>query len=409
MTYDLLSGLRVVEGASFIAAPSCCLHMLQMGAEVIRFDPIGGGPDHGRWPKSPGGASLYWEGLNKGKKSIALDLGRPEGRELAQRLAAAPGEQGGLFVTNYPVDGFLSHDKLAALRPDLISLRVMGWADGRPAVDYTVNAAIGIPMMTGPESLGDAPVNHVLPAWDLLTGAYAAFALLAAERRRRETGAGQEIRLPLADVALMSLGHIGQVAEVVVGGADRPRMGNDLFGAFGRDFPIKDGRLMVVGLTKRQWTGLIEALDLKSAVAAIEAEAGVSFAADEGLRFIWRERLNPLFAAAMASRTEADLGPVFDKLGVCWGPYRTVQSSMADPRVWRPESALFEDVTHPSGHTYPTPGPAIDFTGQSRAAPPRAPRLGEHTDEVLAEVLGLAGGEIGRLHDAGLVAGAKAD
>ncbi len=409
MTYDLLSGLRVVEGASFIAAPSCCLHMLQMGAEVIRFDPIGGGPDHGRWPKSPGGASLYWEGLNKGKKSIALDLGRPEGRELAQRLAAAPGEAGGLFVTNYPVDGFLSHDKLAALRPDLISLRVMGWADGRPAVDYTVNAAIGIPMMTGPESLGDAPVNHVLPAWDLLTGAYAAFALLAAERRRRETGAGQEIRLPLADVALMSLGHIGQVAEVVVGGADRPRMGNDLFGAFGRDFPIKDGRLMVVGLTKRQWTGLIEALGLKAEVVAIEAEAGVSFAADEGLRFIWRERLNPLFAAAMAGRTEVELGPVFDKLGVCWGPYRTVQSSMADPRVWRPESALFTDVAHPSGHTYPTPGPAIDFTGQARAAPPRAPKLGEHTDQVLAELLGLASGEIGRLHDAGLVAGPKAD
>jgi 2-methylfumaryl-CoA isomerase len=407
MTYDLLSGLRVVEGASFIAAPSCCLHMLQMGAEVIRFDPIGGGPDHGRWPKTPGGASLYWEGLNKGKKSIALDLGRPAGRELAQRLAAAPGDSGGLFVTNYPVDGFLAHDKLAALRRDLISLRVMGWADGRPAVDYTVNAAIGIPMMTGPESLGEAPINHVLPAWDLLTGAYAAFALLAAERRRRETGAGQEIRLPLADVALMSLGHIGQIAEVVVGGADRPRMGNDLFGAFGRDFPIADGRLMVVGLTRRQWTGLIEALDLKAQVAAIEEELGVSFAADEGVRFVWRDRLNPLFGAAMASRTEADLGPVFDQLGVCWGPYRTVQSALADPRVMPPRSPLFSDVAHPSGHSYPTPGPAIDFRGMVRATPPRAPRLGEHTDEVLAEVLGMASGEIGRLHDAGLVAGAK--
>jgi 2-methylfumaryl-CoA isomerase len=407
MTYDLLSGLRVVEGASFIAAPSCCLHMLQMGAEVIRFDPIGGGPDHGRWPKAPGGASLYWEGLNKGKKSIALDLGRPAGRELAQRLAAAPGDSGGLFVTNYPVDGFLAHDKLAALRRDLISLRVMGWADGRPAVDYTVNAAIGIPMMTGPESLGEAPINHVLPAWDLLTGAYAAFALLAAERRRRETGAGQEIRLPLADVALMSLGHIGQIAEVVVGGSDRPRMGNDLFGAFGRDFPIADGRLMVVGLTRRQWTGLIEALDLKAQVAAIEAELGVSFAADEGVRFVWRDRLNPLFGAAMASRTEADLGPVFDQLGVCWGPYRTVQSALDDPRVMPPGSPLFSDVAHPSGHSYPTPGPAIDFRGMGRATPPRAPRLGEHTDEVLAEVLGMASGEIGRLHDVGLVAGAK--
>jgi 2-methylfumaryl-CoA isomerase len=403
MTYDLLKGLRVVEGASFIAAPTCCLHMLQMGAEVIRFDPIGGGPDYYRWPKSPGGASLYWEGLNKGKKSIALDLSRPEGRELAQRLAAAPGESGGLFVTNYPVAGFLAHEVLAKLRPDLISLRVMGWPDGRPAVDYTVNAAIGVPMMTGPESLGEAPVNHVLPAWDLLTGAYAAFALLAAERRRRETGAGQEIRLPLADVALMSLGHMGQIAEVLIGG-DRPRMGNDLFGAFGRDFEIEGGRLMVVGLTRRQWTGLIEALGLGDAIAALEAELGVAFAADEGLRFTWRARLNPLFEAAMASRTEADLGPVFDRLGVTWGPYRTLRSALDDPRVVPPDSPLFTQVAHPSGHTYPTPGPAIDLRGHDRAPPPRGPRLGEHTDEVLSDLLGMASGEIGRLHDAGLVA-----
>ena len=179
MTYNLLSDLRVVEAASFIAAPTCGLHLMQMGAEVIRIDQIGGGPDFNRWPKAPSGLSLYWESLNKGKKSVALDLGRPEGRELAQRLAAAPGENGGLFVTNYPVGGFLAHDKLAALRPDLISLRVMGWEDGRPGLDYTVNAALGVPMVTGPASLGDQPVNHVLPAWDLLTGAYAAAVKLA--------------------------------------------------------------------------------------------------------------------------------------------------------------------------------------------------------------------------------------
>jgi 2-methylfumaryl-CoA isomerase len=407
MTYQLLSGLRVVEGASFVAAPTCALHFLQMGAEVIRFDPIGGGPDFTRWPRAPEGPSLYWEGLNKGKKSIALDLGRPEGRELAQRLAAAPGESGGLFVTNYPVEGFLSHAKLAALRPDLISLRVMGWPDGRPAVDYTVNAALGIPMMTGPASMGEAPVNHVLAAWDLLTGAYGAFALLAAERRRRETGAGQEIRLPLADVALMSLGHLGQIAEVTVGG-DRPRMGNDLYGAFGRDFKIKDGRLMIVAISGRQWTGLIEALGIGEAVAALEAEVNVSFAKDEGVRFIWRDRLNPLVEAALATRTQAEIGPVFDKLGVCWGPYHTVAEGLADPRVVPPDSPILTTVTHPSGHSYPTAGPAIDFTGMDRGSPGRAPRLGEHTDEVLAELLGLPSGEIGRLHDQGLVASDKA-
>jgi len=265
-----------------------------------------------------------------------------------------------------------------------------------------------VPLMTGPASLGEAPVNHVLPAWDLLTGAYGAFALLAAERRRRQTGQGQEIRLPLADVALTTLGNLGQIAEVMVNG-DRPRMGNDLYGAFGRDFATKDGqRLMIVAISGRQWTGLVEALGLGEAVNALEAELGVSFARDEGVRFTWRERLNPLVEAAVKTRATAELAPVFDRLGVCWGPYHTVKEGLADPRVVAPDTPVLNTVTHPSGYSYPTTGPAADLAGQTRGTPLRAPRLGEHTDEVLAEVLGLSSGEIGRLHDQGLVASDKA-
>src|SRR5581483_1725973 len=90
--YDLLKGLRIVEGASFIAAPLCGLTFVQLGADVIRFDPIGGGPDFRRWPLAPSGLSFYWEGLNKGKRSIALNLAVPEGRELAIALATVPGQ-----------------------------------------------------------------------------------------------------------------------------------------------------------------------------------------------------------------------------------------------------------------------------------------------------------------------------
>jgi 2-methylfumaryl-CoA isomerase len=403
MTYDLLSDLRVVEAASFIAAPTCGLHLMQMGAEVIRIDQIGGGPDFGRWPKAANGVSLYWESLNKGKKSIAVDLGRPEGRELAQRLAAAPGENGGLFVTNYPVGGFFAHDKLAALRPDLISLRVMGWEDGRPALDYTVNAALGIPMQTGPASLGDQPVNHMLPAWDLLTGAYAAFALLAAERRRRANGKGQEIRLPLADVAIMSLGHMGNIAEAVTTGASRPRLGNDVFGAFGRDFKIKDGRLMIVAISGRQWTGLLEALGVADAVTALEADLGVSFARDEGVRFTWRDKLYPILEPVLAQRTEAELAPVFDRLGVCWGPYRSLNEALTDDQI-AAGNPLLQTIDQPSGEVYPSAGPALNFAGLERGTPGQAPTLGQHTDEVLAELLGMPSGEIGRLHDQKLVA-----
>jgi len=219
--YGLLKGMTVVEGAAFIAGPSCGLYLAQMGAEVIRFDQIGGGPDSARWPLGSKGQSLYWEGLNKGKKSIALNLGTPEGRELAQRIATG-GD--GLFVTNFPVEGFLSYDRLSALRPDLICLRVMGWADGTPAVDYTINASVGVPWLTG-HADDPRPVNHMLPAWDLVAGSYGAFSLLAAERDRQATSRGRELRLALSDLAAATMGNLGNVAEVLLSGvvkADEP-------------------------------------------------------------------------------------------------------------------------------------------------------------------------------------------
>ena len=402
--YDLLNGLRVVEASAFVAGPSCGLYLAQLGAEVIRIDQIGGGPDFRRWPLAPSGDSLYWEGLNKAKKSVALDLGKPEGRELAQRIAAAPGENAGLFVTNFPVEGFLSYARLRALREDIIVARVMGWPDGRPALDYTVNAAIGVPAMTGP-SEHDGPVNHVFPAWDFLTGALAAFSLLAAERNRRETGVGREIRLPLSDVALGSLGALGQIAEAMALGQDRPRYGNAIYGAFGRDFATADGeRLMVVAITPRQWTGLIKVLGLEGPVAALEAERGVSFARDEGVRFQHSDALMPLIEAAVATRKAAELGEAFEANAVCWSQYRTLRRALAEDRYFGPENPILSEHRGPSGERYLAPGFAGTSPTDERRPSPPAKTLGADTEEVLADVLGLSSGEIGRLHDAGLAA-----
>ena len=404
--YGLLKGLRVVEGAAFVAGPTCALHLAQMGAEVIRFDSIGGGPDYRRWPLTPKGDSLYWESLNKSKKSVALNLGSPEGRELAVAIATAPGENAGLFVTNYPVEGFLSYDKLKARREDIICVRVMGWSDGAPAMDYTVNAAIGLPMMTGPVDRPD-PVNHVLPAWDLLGGAYGAFAMMAALHDRRASGHGREVRVPLSDLAATSLAHMGQLAEVLTTGADRQRLGNSLFGAFGRDFLAADGRrLMVVAITPKQWRGIVAALGLTDPVTALEGELGVDFTKDEGARFTHRERLFPYFEAAFAARTSAELAPLLDGQGVTWGPYQSLHeaATTGDPRLFT-ANPVFQTLENPSGMTYPVSGPAGTLAGEPRGPITPAARLGQHTDEVLAEVLGLSSAQIGRLHDAGTVAG----
>ena len=406
--YDLLHDLTVVEGASFIAGPSSALHLAQMGARVIRFDTIGGGPDYYRWPHNARGDSLYWEGLNKGKLSVALDLRRPEGRELAVALVTAPGEGRGLFVTNFPADGFLSHAALSTRRPDLITLRVQGWRDGRNGVDYSVNAAVGVPFMTGPEDLAeDVPVNSVVPAWDLLAGAYGAFSLLAAERRRRGSGQGAEIRLALSDLAIGSLAHLGQVAEASLGG-DRKRYGNALYGAFGRDFVTRDGKaFMIVAITSRQWTGLLDALDLTNAIAALEAELGVSFAVDEGERFRHRTRLCDLIAEAATRRDAEDLFAALERSGVCWEPYQTLRQGIEqDPRLVQGND-MFTPVAHAGGDTYPTPKAMARLMTEVTGPAPRTPRLGEHSAEVLESVLGLSGAALGRLFDEGLVAGPR--
>jgi 2-methylfumaryl-CoA isomerase len=395
----LLAGLTVIEASSFVASPTAGLYLAQMGAEVIRVDQLSGGPDFRRWPQSPAGDSLYWENLNRAKASVALDLGQPAGRELLQALVVATGQ----FLTNFPATGFLAHAPLAARRPDLVTVRVMGRADGGPALDYTVNAAVGIPQITGPADLGDAPVNHVLPAWDLLTGAYAAFAMLAALRHRDATGQGGEMRVPLQDVATGTIANLGMLAEVLTTGANRPRIGNDVFGAFGRDFVTADGkRLMLMAITPRQWTGLVAVLGLGDQVAAVEAARGVSFARDEGLRYAHRDALYPLVEAAVATMTADRLIPALEAAGACWGGYQTMIEAAADPALVT-ANPMFGTAANPSGLDYPAAGAFGAMADAPRAAPRPAPVLGADTDTVLATRLGLSGRELADLREKGVI------
>lgn len=395
-----LSGITVIEGASFIAGPSCGLYLAQLGATVIRFDQIGGGPDYRRWPLAPSGDSLYWEGLNKGKLSVALDLSRAEGRALAQRLATAAD---GIFLTNFPVDGFLAFETLAAMRPDLLCLRIMGWPDGAPAVDYTVNAALGFPMLTGPA--GDArPINHVLPAWDLLTGAYAATVLLAALLDRQKNGQGREMRIALSDVAAIAAANIGMVGEALRPEGMRPRIGNALYGSFGRDFTTRDGvAVMLVALTTRHWRGLVEMLGIAEPVAAVEARNGLSLD-EEGARFRCRAEIEPLVETAIAAMDFAPMAGELDRRGISWARYRPMEEAVrTDPRLFT-QNPLFTPVEQPSGMAYPVPGAAVRF-GTEPPVPARgAHRLGADTEHVLDHFLGIRGDALNRLRTEGIVA-----
>lgn len=396
----ILSGMRVVEGAAFVAAPSGGMTLAQLGADVIRFDMIGGGLDYRRWPVDRHNNSLFWAGLNKGKRSIAVDFRKPEGRELLTQLIAAPGEDAGMFLSNFPARGWLSYDSLKQHRDDLIYLNLTGDRHGGSAVDYTVNCEVGFPFMTG---TGPEPVNHVLAAWDVITGQTLALGVLAAERHRRKTGEGQLVKLALADVALATLGNLGFIAEAQLNNRDREAGGNYLFGAYGKDFVTADGRrVMVVGLTANQWRGLCEATGLGDDFNRLGERLELNLQ-EEGNRFKAREEISKLLQPWFATKHFSEVTAAFDNNGVCWGKYQGVHELVTNDVECSVENPLFQNVEQPGIGTYLTPGSPLDFEVFERTEVKPAPLLGQHTEEILAEELGLSSAEIGLLHDSGVV------
>jgi crotonobetainyl-CoA:carnitine CoA-transferase CaiB-like acyl-CoA transferase len=271
MSEGVLNGVRVIEGSAFVAAPTAGMTLAQLGADVIRFDAPGGGLDWRRWPLNSDGDSLFWSGLQKGKRSIEVDLRSEEGREQLTQLITMPGRGNGIFLTNFPARGWMSYEKLKERRADLIMVVMAGNHDGSSEVDYTVNPSAGFPEAMGPRDSA-VPTNSLMPAWDSIMGGLAVVGLLAALRHRDATGEGQLVEIALSDVAFATVGHLGRIAEVQLEGRDQPRDGNYLYGAFGGDFPTKDGRrVMVVALTGRQWKALKEATGTEAVVRRAHA------------------------------------------------------------------------------------------------------------------------------------------
>ena len=344
---QILKGMRVVEGSAFVAVPLAGMTLAQMGAEVIRFDRIIGGLDAHRWPLARNGQSHFWAGMNKGKKSIAVDMSSERGRELVTQIITAPGEDAGLFLTNLKVRGWMDYPTLSKHRKDLIMVALKGDRLGRPAVDYTVNPALGFPAITGPEG-SDAPVAHALPAWDCIAGNMMVSALLAAERHRLKTGQGQDVEFSLKDAAAAMLGHLGIIGDTATGGAKRTRTGNALYGAYGQDFVCADGqRVMVIGLTDRQWRGLVKQTGTGGQMDALARRLDIDLR-DEGTRFLHRAEITAILAPFFSSHSVSDFAESFESAGL-------------------------------------------------------APALGMQTEEILGDVVRLPDVEIGQLFDSGTV------
>lgn len=400
----ILSGMRVVEGSAFVAVPLAGMTLAQMGADVIRFDRLQGGLDARRWPVTRTGASLFWAGMNKGKRSLAVDIAHPEGQEIISALITAPGPDAGMFLTNLRARGWMDYPALQARRSDLIMVSLTGTRRGEPAVDYTVNPSLGFPMATGPEGSTE-PVSHVLPAWDCIAGQMVVNTLLAAERHRLRRGAGQLAELSLKDVASAMLGHLGIIGEVAVNGVDRAKAGNALYGAYGQDFVLACGRrIMVIGLTDRQWRGLVKITGTAEAMEALSRRLGLDLA-EEGNRWHARHDISAVLRPWFAAHSLTEVAPLFDGASLTWAPFRSFAEAVAQDPDLSTDNPMFHLMDQPGVGSLPVPGSPISFGAFDRVAPAPAPLLGQHSEAILADILGLGAGQIGALMDRGVVAG----
>ena len=377
-----LAGLKVIEISAFVAAPLGAMTLAQLGADVIRIDPLGGNIDANRWPISDDGTSIYWASLNKGKRSVTLDLKSDEGQKIATDLIA----EAGTLVTNLPARGWLSYDNLVQHREDLVMLRLNGSHDGKPAVDYTINAASGFPIITGDD---ERPINNAIPAWDVIAGLYIANGITAAELDRRTSGKGQEINMALSDAMLATVGNLGYIAEVQATGKTRGPLGNGLYGAYGQSFTTSDGReIMVAVISNKHWRGLGQATGLSEKLEMIGPMLDVDLST-EGGRFEAREAIDAVVRPWFAAHTAAEAAAALSGAGVLQGEFQTFEELVNNDPWCSLENPLFSEIEQQGVGTVLAPRVPLSFSGTPAAAAVPAPRLGGDTESVLADVLGL--------------------
>lgn len=383
--YDILKGMRIVELSAFIAAPLAGLTLSQLGADVIRVDPPGGGIDYRRWPLSDNGASLYWTGLNKGKRSVALNLKEEEGREVFRQILRCSGDEGGILLTNLTGPNWLSYDALKQVRPDLIMVSLTGHNDGSAAVDYTVNSAVGVPFATG-HATADDPVNNMIPTWDAVAGLTLATAILAADRHRQRTGEGREIKLALSDVAYSLVSTLGLMTEAEVLERDRPALGNHVYGTFGHNLPTSDGRqVMVAAFTSRQWQSLVDVSETSHSMVKIEAANDMDLS-DEGDRYAVRDEILAILSVWSETKTLAELRTLFDEARVLWGPYQTFRQMVReDPRASL-ANPMFSEIVQPGVGVQRATGSPLNLVGEKRKPVRPASEVGADTETVLNEL-----------------------
>jgi crotonobetainyl-CoA:carnitine CoA-transferase CaiB-like acyl-CoA transferase len=395
---NLFEGVRVLDLSRMLAGPYGSMLLADMGAEVIKVEePDGGDPMRVMGPPFlPEGESAYFLSINRNKKSIALDLARPAGRDVFLDLAARADVVWENFRPGVMPRLGLAYATLAGVNPGLILCSISAYGqDGPyrdwPAFDLALQAMGGAMSLTGEE--GGRPVRMGLPMGDLAGGMFGAFAVAGALFRRARTGRGAHVDLSLLDCQVSLLTYIAQYfwADGRVPG----RMGSGHASVVPyQALATRDGHLIVAVFAEKFWGGFC------GAVARPEWTADPRFATNRQ-RLASRDVLMPLVEAVFRERATEDWLARLHAAGVPAAPILAVDRVLSDPQVLHRRMVV--DVAHPRHGTLPTLGTPIKVDGAAERAVTAAPRLGEHTDAVLEGWLEYPAARLAALRREGVV------
>jgi crotonobetainyl-CoA:carnitine CoA-transferase CaiB-like acyl-CoA transferase len=390
-----LDGVRVIELAMMVSGPLATSILADQGADVIKLETPGAGDVIRHMGSSRGGISAIFNTVNRSKRSLAVDVRTPQGCELARRLAAGAD----VFVQNLrpgAVEALgLGPDVLREAHPDLIYTSISGF--GRrgpyapyPAYDVVIQALSGMATLQGERTAG-MPTFLRTVVCDKVTAVHAAQAITAALLGRARGGGGQHLEVSLLDAAVAFLWPDGMEGQTYLGdGVSPPGAMWALVGIY----DTRDGRITILALNDQEFRGLC------AAVGRSELVADERFLTLEG-RTQHAAALVEILRAAIAQERSEDLCARLRREGVPCAPVLAPHEVADDPQVRAVE--LLVEIDHPAAGLVRMPRAVAQFGGTPLARPSPAPVLGQHTDEVLAEV-GLSTAEIRALHEAGVVA-----
>ena len=396
-----LSHVRVLELSRVLAGPWAAQTLADLGADVIKVERPGAGDDTRAWgPPWAGEESAYFLSTNRGKRSITIDFERPEGQELVRKLAA----QADVVIENFKVGGLvkygLDYDSLKAINPGLVYCSITGFGqDGpyakRAGYDFMIQGMGGLMSITGqPDAeAGGGPVKVGVAVTDVFTGLYATIGVLGALAHRDRTGEGQWVNLALLDVQVAVLAN--QAMNYLVGGKAPQRLGNAHPNIVPyQAFATLDGHIILAVGNDGQFAKFCQ-------VAGRPELAQDPRYATNPARVANRKELVPILELLLEQRTSRDWLSALEAVGVPCGPINDVSQVFADPHVQARH--IHQDLPHPTAGTVPTVASPIRYSATPIEHAVAPPTLGQHTDSVLEEALGLCAADIAALREKGVV------